>query len=90
MTMTIAELKAKLASYPEEYYCHPDMLKGYVYLPEPETTLDKHKVNAILTDPYSARVMILKLEEEYNLTIRIYDTSHCCQIFIDKEKIKHV
>lgn len=45
---------------------------------------DKPKINTFTTDPYSVRVMILKMEEDYDLSIRVYDGKHYCQICIDK------
>lgn len=83
---TVAELKYELSRFPDDYYCHPDMMKGYIYLPQAESSIEKPVVNSIITDPYSARVLILQLEEEYNLSIRVYESKHYCHICIDKEK----
>ena len=50
--------------------------------------LKKPVVTTYTVDPYSARALILKLEREYNLTIRVRDTTHYCMISIDKEERK--
>ncbi len=49
--------------------------------------LEKPKV-AKYTDltPYAARALILNLEKEHNLTIRVYEGDKYCTICIDKEK----
>ena len=52
--------------------------------------LEEPKVTKYTLDPYSARVLLLKLEEDYSLTIRVYDTDLYCLICIDKEKKKDV
>lgn len=43
------------------------------------------KVDSYTLDPYSARVLILKLEDKHNLTIRVNETDRYCMICIDKE-----
>ncbi len=48
--------------------------------------LEEPKVEGYNTDPYSARVLILKMEEKYNLTIRVYEGDKYCNICIDKEE----
>lgn len=48
--------------------------------------LPKPKPNSFTLDHYSARVFILKLEENYNLTIKVYESGNYCMICIDKEK----
>lgn len=83
---TVAELKEELSKIDDDYYCHPNTLKGYVYLSEDKSLLKKPKVDSFTTDPFSARVMILKLEEDYNLNITVYDTEHYCKICITKER----
>ena len=50
--------------------------------------LKELKVKGYGTDPYSARVLILKLEQQYNLAIRVYDNDRYCTICIDKEDKK--
>ena len=83
---TVAELKEELNKVSNDYYCHPNMLQGYTYLPSPNSSLDKPKIGSFSTDPFSARVLILKLEEKYNLSIRVYDNKHYCRICIDKKE----
>jgi len=51
---------------------------------------DKPKINQYTVDPYSARVLILKMEKEYNLTIRVNDSERYCTICIDKEEKEDV
>ena len=46
-------------------------------------------MNKYTTDPYSARVLILKLEMEYNINIRVHETHNYCMICIDKEVKKY-
>jgi len=46
--------------------------------------LDKPKIDNYTVDPYSARALILNLEKEYNLTIRVYEGDKYCNICIDK------
>lgn len=41
-------------------------------------------------DPYSARVFILKMEEEFDLSIRVHDNDKYCMICIDKVEKKEV
>lgn len=48
-------------------------------------TLKASKPSKYATDPYSARVLILKLEQQCDISIRVYDTEHYCMISIDKE-----
>ena len=48
--------------------------------------LDEPKINKYTVDPYSARILILKLEKEYNLTIRVCEGDKYCTICIDKER----
>ena len=50
--------------------------------------LEEPDVKKYTTDPYSARVLILKLEEQYVLSIRVYDSNGSCMICIDKEAKK--
>ena len=52
--------------------------------------LEKPKVDKYTLDPYSARVLVLKLEQKHNLTIRVYDSKKHCMICIDKEDKKDV
>ncbi len=52
--------------------------------------LEKPKVTKYTVDPYSARALILNLEQQYNLTIRVHETTSYCMICIDKEKKKDV
>ena len=52
--------------------------------------LEEPKVGSYTTDPYSARILILNLEKEYNLTIRVCEGESTCNIFIDKEKKEDV
>ena len=40
--------------------------------------------------PYAARALILNLERDYSLTIRVYEAEHYCQMCIDKEEKKDV
>lgn len=49
------------------------------------TFTDKPTVNKYNLNPYEARALILNLELQYNITVRVYETRHCCHIFIDKE-----
>ena len=44
------------------------------------------KIDSYTVDPYSARALILKLEKEHNLTIRVHNGDKYCTICIDKEK----
>lgn len=46
--------------------------------------LEEPKVTKYTVDPYSARVLILKLEQQYNLTIRVHESNGYCMICIDK------
>ena len=48
------------------------------------STLPKPKVNNYTVDPYSARVLILKLEEKYSITIRVHESNGYCMICVDK------
>ena len=48
------------------------------------SSLDKPKVSKYTLDPYSARVLILKLEQKHNLTIRVHEGNGYCMICIDK------
>ena len=86
MLKTVKELKLELARIPDNMYCHPDTLKGYVYLPDPKTAFPEMTISSYTTDPYSARAKILKLENESKINIRVLETEHYCQICIDKEK----
>ncbi len=42
-------------------------------------------MNKFTTDPYSARALILKLEMEFNINIRVHESHNYCMICIDKE-----
>lgn len=53
-----------------------------------KSTLEKSKVDNYTLDPYSARALILKLEQQYNLTIRAHESAGYCMICIDKEEKK--
>jgi len=52
------------------------------------SSFDKSKVKKYTLDPYSARALILQLEMQYDLAIRVYDSHHHCTIHIDKEEQK--
>ena len=46
---------------------------------------EKPKINKHTVDPYSARILILNLEQQYNISIRVYEGDKYCNICIDKE-----
>lgn len=48
--------------------------------------LEKPKIDSYTVDPYSARALILKLEQKYNISIRVYESAYHCIICIDKEE----
>ena len=50
--------------------------------------LEKPKVTHYTVDPYSARVLILQLEQQYDITIRIYEGNSHITMCIDKEERK--
>jgi len=82
---TVKELKEELAKYPDDYICYP-WSGGYFYMDKSERPAEKPKIATYDTDPYSARALILKLEMEYDVSIRVYDSKRYCQICIDKEE----
>jgi len=49
---------------------------------------EKPNVKKYTVDPYSARVLILQLELEYDLVIRVYESNRHINICIDKEEKK--
>lgn len=48
--------------------------------------LEKPKIDSYTVDPYSARALILNLEKQHDLDIRVYETKHYCMVCIDKEE----
>ena len=48
-------------------------------------TTEKSHVDQYPTDPYSARALILKLELNHNLDIRVYESTHHCMICTNKK-----
>ena len=47
--------------------------------------LSKPKISKYTLDPYSARVLILNLEKEHDLTIQVYIGDKYCLICVDME-----
>ena len=47
--------------------------------------VEKPKIDKYTVDPYSAKVLITKLEQKHNISIRVYEGDKYCQICIDKE-----
>ena len=49
---------------------------------------EKPVIKKYTLDPYSARVLILQLEQQYYITIRIYEGNSHITMCIDKEEKK--